>query len=475
LLGALGGGLGLLLSPMAASVLVRWISNSSNEPLFSVATGGAVLWFNVALSLGVSLLFSMAPAWQMMRPRLSEGLRQQSASTLGGAQHFRRTAIAVQIGLSVLLLSGAGLFVRTLHNLKAQNMGLVTDHLLGFAIDPSLAGYTSKESLGVQNSVRRALAGLPGAKWAGGTTDPVLTGNQESRSIQIEGYATPQGEDVHVEAPQITPGYLQALGIPLIVGRDITDADTMQTQKVALVNQNFATKYFGSPQKALGHFVAMGASKLDTQIVGVVGDSKHRSVRKGVDSTVYQAFAQYSNLSGLQFYVRTLQAPESAENNVRAVLHGLDSKLVIDSMKTMDEQIDDNVSSERMIALLAMSFALIALLTTAVGLYGVLAYATEQRTREIGIRMALGAQRWSVVRLVLLDMAKVALIGTAVALPAAVLMARWLRSQLFEVQPFDPVTLIGCIAVTGVMVMVAATLPARRAASVEPTEALRTE
>jgi predicted permease len=475
LLGALGGGLGLLLSPMAASVLVRWISNSSNEPLFSVAPGGAVLWFNVALSLGVSLLFSMAPAWQMMKPRLSEGLRQQSSSTLGGAQHFRRTAIAVQIGLSVLLLSGAGLFVRTLHNLKAQNMGLVTDHLLGFAIDPSLAGYTSKESLGVQNSVRRALAGLPGAKWAGGTTDPVLTGNQESRSIQIEGYATPQGEDVHVEAPQITPGYLQALGIPLIVGRDITDADTMQTQKVALVNQNFATKYFGSPQKALGHFVAMGGSKLDTQIVGVVGDSKHRSVRKGVDSTVYQAFAQYSNLSGLQFYVRTLQAPESAENNVRAVLRGLDSKLVIDSMKTMDEQIDDNVSSERMIALLAMSFALIALLTTAVGLYGVLAYATEQRTREIGIRMALGAQRWSVVRLVLLDMAKEALIGTAVALPAAVLMARWLRSQLFEVQPFDPVTLIGCIAVTGVMVMAAAALPAQRAASVEPTEALRTE
>ena len=475
LLGSLGGGLGLLLAPMAASVLVRWISNSNSEPLFSVAPGGAVLWFNVALSLGVSLLFSMAPAWQMMKPRLSEGLRQQSASTLGAAQHFRRTAIAVQIGLSVLLLSGAGLFVRTLHNLKAQNMGIVTDHLLGFTIDPSLAGYPSKESLGVQNGVRRALASLPGITWVGGTTDPVLAGNQESRSVQIEGYSTPQGEDVHVEAPQITPGYMQALGIPLIAGRDFTDADTLETQKVAMVNQNFATKYFGSPQKALGHFVAMGGSKLDTQIVGVVGDSKHRSVRRGVDSTVYQGFAQYSNLSGLQFYVRTLQAPELAENNVRAALHGLDSKLVIDSMKTMDEQIGDNVSNERMIALLAMSFALIALLTTAVGLYGVLAFATEQRTREIGIRMALGAQRWAVVRLVLLDMAKVALIGTAVALPAAVMMARWLRSQLFEVQPFDPVTLIGCIALTGIMVMAAAALPARRAASVEPTEALRTE
>ena len=475
LLGSLGGGLGLLLSPRAASVLVRWISSSSNEPLFSAAPSSVVLWFNVALSLGVSLLFSMAPAWQMMKPRLSESLRQQSASSLGGAQRFRRTAIAIQIGLSVLLLSGAGLFVRTLHNLKAQNMGLATDHLLGFAIDPSFAGYTSKESLGVQNGVRRALASLPGVKWVGGTTDPVLTGNQESRGIQIEGYSTPQGEDVHVEVPQITPGYIQALGISLIAGRDITDADTLPTQKVALVNQNFATKYFGSPQKALGHFVAVGGSKLDTEIVGVVGDSKHRSVRRGVDSTVYQAFAQEPNLSGLQFYVRTLQAPESAENNVRVALHQLDSKLVIDSMKTMDEQIDENISNERMIAMLTLSFALVALLTTAVGLYGVLAYATAQRTREIGIRMALGAQRMAVVRLVLLDMAKVSLIGIGVALPIAVLAARWLRSQLFEVQPFDPVTLVGCIVVTGVMVMAAAALPAGRAASVEPTRALRTE
>ena len=475
LLGALGGGLGLLISPIAASILVRWISSGSDEPLFSVAPGGAVLWFNVALSLGVSLLFSMAPAWQMMKPKLSEGLRQQSASTLGGAQRFRRAAIAIQIGLSVLLLSGAGLFVRTLHNLKAQNMGLVTDHLLGFTIDPSLAGYTSKQSLAVQDGVRRALANLPGVKWVGGTTDPVLAGNQESRGIQIEGYSTPQGEDVHVEAPQITPGYMQALGIPLIAGRDITDADTLGTQKVALVNQDFATRYFGSPQKALGHFVAMGGSKLDTQIVGVVGDSKHRSVRRGVDATVYRAFAQYSDLSGLQFYVRTLQAPESAENNVRVALHQLDSKLVIDSMKTMDEQIDDNISNERMIALLALSFALVAMLTTAVGLYGVLAYATAQRTREIGIRMALGAQRMAVVRLVLLDMAKVALMGIAVALPVAVLMARWLRSQLFEVQPFDPATLIGCVLMTAVMVIAAAALPARRAASVEPTKALRTE
>ena len=216
-------------------------------------------------------------------------------------------------------------------------------------------------------------------------------------------------------------------------------------------------------------------SKKDMQIVGVVADSKHRGVRAGVIPMVYSAVAQDSEATGLQFYMRTTQSPELAENSVRAALHGLDSKLVIDSMMTMDEQIDNNVSNERMIALLATSFAFVALLMTGVGLYGVLAYATVQRTKEIGIRMALGAQRFAVVRLVLTDMTRVALAGIAVAIPLSVMLARWMRSQLFGVQPFDPLTMAGCIALTVAMVLVAAALPARRAASVDPTKALRTE
>jgi putative ABC transport system permease protein len=198
-------------------------------------------------------------------------------------------------------------------------------------------------------------------------------------------------------------------------------------------------------------------------------------VRAGVIPTVYKAVAQDSNATGLQFYVRTTQNPELAENTIRTALHGLDSKLVIDSMMTMEEQIDNNVSNERMMAMLATSFASIALLMTGVGLYGVLAYATVQRTKEIGIRMAVGAQRFAVVRLVLTDMTKVALAGIAVAIPLAVLLARWMRSQLFGVQPFDPMTMVGCIVLTVAMVLVAAALPARRAASTDPVKALRTE
>jgi putative ABC transport system permease protein len=477
LLGTMGGGLGLVLAPLAATVLVRGISGDGDLP-FSVRPEGAVLRFNLLLSVGISLLFSMAPALQMMKPDLNEALRQQSASTLGAAQRFRRTAIAVQIGLSVLLLSGAGLFVRTLHNLRAQNMGMSTDHLVEFGVSPTMAGYAQKDAPALQDRVRSVLAALPGVRTVGATNDPVLTGNDNQSNITIEGYAAKPDEDLDVETPWVTPNYFAALGIPVIVGRDLTEADTASAQKVALVNKTFAVKFFGSPQKALGHSIGSGGGsdvKLDTQIVGVVGDAKQNGVREGVVKTLYRSFVQDPRANDLMFYVRTEQAPSLVENAIRAALHGIDPKLVVDSMRTMDEQIDQSVSNERMMALLAMSFALVALLTTAVGLYGVLAYATAQRTKEIGIRMALGAQRSAVVRLVLMDMAKVAAIGIVMALPVAVLLARWLRSELFEVQPFDPLTMIGCVVVTVAMVLLAAALPARRAASVEPTKALRAE
>ncbi len=477
LLGTLGGAVGLVLAPTAAAMLVRRISDSGNLP-FSVAPTGAVLGFNLALSIGISLLFSMAPAWQMMRRGLNESLRQQSASSLGAAQRFRRTAIAIQIGLSVLLLSGAGLFVRTVHNLKAQDMGMRTDHLVALGISPTMAGYAQKDAPALQDRVHSILSALPGVRVVGGTSDPVLADDDTQSNITVEGYAAKSDEDVDVETPWITPGYFTALGIPLIAGRDLTEADTAGAAKAAIVNQSFAVKYFGSPQKALGHSIAQGAGNkvsLDTQIVGVVGDAKQHGVREGVVRTLYRPFAQDPGANNLVFYVRTAQTPETAENTIRAALYGLDPKLVADSMKTIDEQIDANVSNERMIALLAVSFALVALLTTAVGLYGVLAYATAQRTREIGIRMALGAQRVAVVRLVLMDMVRIAAVGISVALPVSVALSRFLRSQLFEVQPFDPGTLIAYIAVTVAMVLAAAALPAQRAASIEPTQALRME
>jgi putative ABC transport system permease protein len=474
LLGVVGGGLGLALAPTVAAVLARRITDG--EVPFSVAPGGVVLWFNVLLSVGVSVLFSLAPAMQMMNPKMNEGLRQQASSTLAGAQRFRRVAIAVQIGLSVLLLSGAGLFLRTLHNLKGQSMGIATDHLVEFGLDPSLAGYDAKDVQGVLKRVQDGLAAAPGVRFVGATTDPVLAGNSQFSSMGIEGYAAGPDENLDMESPYVTPGYFRTMGIPMLAGRDVDDADVSGGQKVVVVSRGFAVKYFGGVGQAVGHSVSDGPNeKMDKRIVGVVGDAKQHGVRDAATPMVYHAFAQLEMPSGVEFYVRTTQEPELAEYTVRAVLRQVDAKLVIDTMRTMDEQIDDNVSQERLIALLAMSFALIALLTTAVGLYGVLAYATAQRTKEIGIRMALGAQRSGIVRLVLSDMGKIALVGIAVALPLSVAMTRLVRSELFGVSPFDPLTLLGCVGLTVAMVLAAAALPARRAATVEPTVALRTE
>ena len=281
-----------------------------------------------------------------------------------------------------------------------------------------------------------------------------------------------------MELANVTPGYFDTLKIPLLAGRTFTEADRDGSARVAVVNRSFAAKYFGSPEQALGHLIGTnnGSAKSDTQIVGIVGDTKHRGVRADMKPMLYEPYAQNAqNLSGLEFYVRTVQDPELAESMIRSAVHSVGPKLVPDSMQTMDEQIDSNVSNERMIALLAACFAMIALVTTAVGLYGVLAYATAQRTHEIGIRMALGAQRLAVVRLVLWEMASVAGIAIVIALPVSVAVSRLLRSQLFEVSPFDPMTLAICAIATMGMVAIAAAVPARRAASVEPMQALRTE
>jgi hypothetical protein len=265
---------------------------------------------------------------------------------------------------------------------------------------------------------------------------------------------------------------------PLLAGREFSVADAKTTPKVAVVNLAFAKRFYGLPQNALGRLIGNGQSdheKYEITIVGVVGDVKHQSMHDSARGTIYRAYLQDEHPNGLQMYVLTGQQPESVESGVRDSIHRLDPKLVVDSMRTMEEQVDISVSSQRALATLATSFSALALLMTAIGLYGVLAFATAQRTREIGVRMALGAQRSSVVMLVLREMALTAVIGVAVALPAAFGLSRLLTSQLYGVQPGDPVTLISCVLICALMVALAAAIPARRAASVDPMLALRSE
>ncbi len=317
---------------------------------------------------------------------------------------------------------------------------------------------------------------LPGTRDVGATDDPDLSGSSQTGGLFIAGYSTKDDEKIQVEEPAITPGYFSAMQIPLLAGRTFTDQDIAGKPNVAIVNATFARRYFGDPRNAIGHFISFGGSdsKPDTEIVGVVGDTKH-SLRDEPSKTVYRPRYQLPEPNALYFYVRTGQPSDAAIAGMRTAMQQLDSKLALSDLRTVDDQIADDLSAERMIALLSVSFGALAMLLAGIGLYGVLAYATAQRTREIGIRMALGAQRSTVMQLVLKDVLWLAGISIVLTLPLAWLLSRTVRSQLYGVNPADPLTMFAATLLVAGVALVASLLPARRAASTNPMQALRNE
>lgn len=481
-LGLAGGILGIVLAPEITQLLLRKIfSDSSGQIPFSSSLDARILIFNFAVSIAVGLLFSLAPALQFWRPDLVQTLKQQITTFSGGQLRLRRGSVAVQMSLSLLLLFAAGLFVRTLHNLKNVDVGFATDHLVTFGIEPGYAGYELNREAQLYKRIRENLATLPGARSTAGTSDPELANNDSVSSIGVPGYTPGENERMQTEWAYVTPGYFETLKVPFIAGRDITEQDNTTSAQVAVVNETFARRYFGDPQHALGRNFARGGApgdKPEIQIVGVVKDAKHRNLRNEVDPSAFVSYAQVNpkdELTFMQFYIRTWQPPDQAMSSIRAAMQGLDSKLALDGLQTMDQQINNDVNTESIVAFLAVSFGVLATFLAAIGLYGVLAFSTTQRTREIGIRMALGASRGSVIRMILREVLWLAGISIAVALPTALLLSSYLRSQLFGVSNADPVTLVTVVTVVAAVAIIAAMIPARRAAGVNPTRALRYE
>ncbi len=481
LLGTVGAVAGLALAPLVATTLVRLLTNADpgSEP-YSAAIDARVFLFTLGVALVASLLFSVAPVLHFIRPDLVQALRQSSGTASQGAQRFRKLAVGSQIALSVLLLGGAGLFVRTLDNLRHQQVGFEIGHLATFSFDPSDSGYGEDREKPLVTQGLERVRQVPGVTSVAATTDPELTGDTNVDAFSVEGHAAIEGESRDVESPRITPGYFATLQQPLLAGREFTWADVAGAPKVAVVNLAFAKKFYGSAQNALGHSVTKipddpSGPSSPAAIVGVVGDIKHQDLRNFAGPTVYQPYLQIDHPGGVQIYARTAQAPETVEAAIRKGLQRLDPTLVVDGLRSMDAEVDRSTSDERALAFLAIGFSALALVLAAVGLYGVLAYSIEQRTREIGVRLALGAQRSNVVVLVLREMTVIAVIATAIALPSIVALARLFRSQLYGVATYDGLTLGGAVVLSAVMVTLAAVLPARRAASVEPMQALRTE
>ena len=479
MLGLAGAVAGLALAPVVARVLVRIMTSADpgSEP-YSAAIDGRVLLFTLLISMLASLLFSIAPVFHFIRPDLVRALRQNAGTLSKESQRFRKVAVGVQIALSVILLGGAGLFVRTLDNLRQQQVGFEISHLINFLLDPTNSGYGEDRTPQIITSALERLSAIPGVQQVAATTDPELYGNSTTTNYSIQGYKPGEDERMDFEEPDITPGYFGTLRQPLLSGREFNLGDARGQPKVAVVNMAFVKRFYGTAQNAIGKQIGRGDgtnTKFDIAVVGVVGDIRHTDLRTPLGPAVYLPYFQQEHPTGVVMYVRTARAPETVEGAIRQAIRQLDPTLVVDGLRTMEEQVDRSASDERALAFLAIGFSGLALLLAAVGLYGVLAYSTEQRTREIGVRLALGAQRSAVVGLVLREMLLIAGIATLVALPSTVALARLFRAQLYGVTFADPFALVYAVGFTAVMVALAAALPARRAAAVEPMNALRTE
>ncbi len=407
LLGIAGGAVGLLLAPLAMHAIASRLTDDFGQAPFSTSLDNRLLAFNFAVAVCVSLLFSLAPAVQLARRDVSLALRQSTGTSSGGLLWLRRIVVASQIGLSLLLLVGAGLFVRTVQHLRSQDVGFRTDHLVTFAFTPGLAGYTPERLPALRRQLLARFAGIPGVQHVAITTDPELAGSSTTNNVSVAGYTPPPEQKLEGEMAWISPEFFETMGVPLLAGRDFDTADDSHHPDVAIVNEKFARQVFGSAQRAIGQRMMHGESNkpvFDTEIVWVARDVVHQDLRTPPMPAVYSPLAQ-SNEPAMElfFYLRGNGDPQAILAAARRQVAGLDANLALERMHTMDEQIDTNMQNERMIALLATSFGVLAALLAGVGLYGVLAFVTAQRTREIGVRMALGASRWNVSRHVLMD------------------------------------------------------------------------
>jgi len=475
LLGLMGSALGLAIAPETLHLLIRWMQGRAGDvSAFAPTLDWRVFAFTAGAMLAGTVIFSLAPAVQFWNPRLADALKQQAANVPGGSLRFRRTCVALQIGFSLLLVVGAGMFVRTIQNLRNTDPGFATDHLLAFHLVPELAGYPGPQVAPVEQRVLDSISGLPGIRSVGATNDSDLVGEGRCGDVYVSGYTPKPDENFDAELPWVSEGYLQTMGVPLVAGRLFNTSDSANSLKTAVVNESFARHFFARPQDILGHhFGRPDRPKTDAVIIGIVRDVKHTSLRDPVQPTCYTLFQQGERPTGLTVYVRTWQPPDTAASSIRAAVASIDSKLIVDDLSTMTDQIDQQIMPERTIALLATIFGLVAALLAGIGLYGILAYSTAQRTREIGIRMALGARRGSVVGLILRETLVLTGIAVGLTIPVAFLATWAVRSQLYGVSLADPMAYAAGILVIAAVATIAGFIPARRAAGVDPSSALR--
>jgi predicted permease len=474
LLSLAAGVAGLVVAWWTDRVLAGLMSLGDSGEFLSAAPYGRILIFALVVSMCAGLLFGLAPVLGSTRIDLSTALKQQAGTAAGTQARFRRMLAFAQVFLSAVLLMGAGLFLRSLQNLRSADPGFRADHLLAFTVEPSLVGYNGRRAADYFHEVLDRLRAAPAVESAGYNIIRLLD-DWWGSPLTVEGYQAVDGKAAWAVNNGVSPAYFAVLGTAVLTGRDFTLADGIGKHKVAVVNETFARKFLAkrSPVGSLLGYGADPGTKMDLEIIGVVRDSKYGELREETMPEVFVHADQMNDIGHANFYVRTRVAPEALVSEVRRTVSAIDPNVPLFAIETMEHETESNLSNTRMVATLAGAFGILATFLAAVGLYALLAFNVLRRAREFGIRLALGARRADILWLVTKEIALIAGLGITMAAPAAWGLGRLAQSELYGISAGDPGIALLAGALLIVVACLAAWLPARRATQVDPVRALR--
>jgi predicted permease len=475
-LSLLGGIAGVFLAVVLTRGLLSLVPSEGRPLLVQAWPDLRIMGFAVVLTFLTGLVFGLLPALRASRPDLFVTLKDTVGSIAGGggSLFLRKGLVTVQVALSFLLLFGAGLFVRSLQNLRVTDTGVTLDNLVTFQLSPALSGYDNARGAQFYQDLLERLRSAPGITSAAMAAMPILSGDEWDSSMTVEGHTAKDGEDMQAFMNALSPDYFKTMKIPFIEGRDFTRADLKEEATVAIVNRRFAEHFFNG-RSAVGKRLGWGDgpdTKLTIEIVGVVADSLYEGPREGVRR---QVFIPNFGRNSAAMYVRAQTGSDTAYNLIRSEVRKLDAGMPVYALKTLESQLDETLLTDRLVALLSAGFGLLATVLASVGLYGVMAFVVARRRKELGIRLALGAQPGKVVWMVMREVLVLLAIGLAVGVPAAIGLGRFVGSQLYGIEADDPLVAVATVLLLTVVSAAAGFIPAQRASRIDPILALRYE
>ena len=475
LLAVIGGAISIYVAHLTLDSIVAMLKPEAREQMTFTLSSGAMIFAGV-VSIATGVLFGLAPAIQSTRPDLVTELRNNSGKLSGGrgAARFRSSLVTAQIALSMALLVSAGLFIKSLRNVSRVDLGINVDNVVTFGISPGLSGYDTTRMAALYSRVEDELAAVPGVTAVTSSALPILANSNWGQSVSVEGFHKDPDTDDNSRYSPVGPNYNKVMGVPLLAGRDFSASDNASSARVAIVNQAFAKK-FNLGANAVGKHMSVGNDSLNIEIIGLAKDAKYSEVKDQIPPVFLQPYKQAGRLGSLTFYFRSQLPVDQTFRAVRDLMRRIDPNLPIEDLKTMPQQVKENVFLDRMISTVSAAFALLATLLAAVGLYGVLAYSVAQRTREIGVRMALGADQGSVRFMVLRQVGVMTAIGGVIGMAGAYGLGRAASSLLYKLEGHDPVVFVTAAVVLTLVALGAGLLPALRASRVDPMQALRYE